>query len=41
MGALIAAGGVISYAFNRDAGRIAIASCVAFSLAATVDATAY
>jgi queuosine precursor transporter len=41
MGALIAAGGVISYALNRDAGRIAIASCVAFTLAALVDATAY
>jgi queuosine precursor transporter len=41
MGALIAAGGVISYALNREAGRIAIASCVAFTLAALVDATAY
>jgi hypothetical protein len=41
MGALIAAGGAISYALNRDAGRIAIASCVAFTLAALVDAVAY
>jgi hypothetical protein len=41
MGALIAAGGVISYALNHAAGRIAIASCIAFTAAAVVDATTY
>lgn len=41
MGALIAAGGVISYAVNRDAGQIALASTVAFTVAATLDAVVY
>lgn len=41
MGALIAAGGAISYALNHNAGRIAIASCVAFTVAAIVDALTY
>lgn len=41
MGALIATGGVISYALNQGAGRIAIASCVAFTAAAIVDAITY
>lgn len=41
MGALIAAGGAISYVLNADAGIIAVASTVAFALAATADAVAY
>ena len=41
MGLLIAAGGLLSYALNAAAGRIAIASCVAFSLASIADASAY
>jgi uncharacterized membrane protein len=41
MGALIAAGGVISYTLNQGAGRIAVASCVAFTIAALIDATVY
>lgn len=41
MAALIAAGGAISYALNADAGRIALASVVAFTAAATVDSVAY
>lgn len=39
--ALIAAGGALSYALNAGAGRIAVASCVAFVLAGVVDAVAY
>lgn len=38
---LIAAGGVISYALNRDAGIIAVASTVAFAAASLTDAVAY
>ena len=41
MGALIAAGGVISYALNPAAASIAIASTVAFTVAAIVDTLAY
>ena len=41
MGLLIATGGAISYLVNVDAGRIAIASTVAFAGAATVDAIVY
>jgi hypothetical protein len=38
---LIAAGGAISYALNADAGPIAVASTVAFAIAAALDATTY
>jgi queuosine precursor transporter len=41
MGGLIFAGGLISYLINADAGRIAIASTVAFGVSAIVDATLY
>lgn len=41
MGALIVVGGVISYAVNADAARIALASCVAFTAAEAVDYTVY
>lgn len=41
MGALIATGGLISYLLNADAGRIAIASTVAFTAAALTDAGTY
>lgn len=39
--ALIVAGGVISYAVNRDAGQIAVASTVAFLLASSADWLVY
>lgn len=41
MALLIAAGSAISYLLNRDAGRIALASCLAFGAAATVDGIIY
>lgn len=41
MSALIAAGSVLSWALNRDAAQIAMASFVAFALAAIVDAVVY
>lgn len=41
MGALIAAGGAISYAVNADAARIALASCAAFTAAEVVDYVVY
>ncbi len=41
MGTLIVAGGVISYAVNADAARIALASCVAFTAAEAVDYAVY
>ncbi len=41
MAALIAAGSVLSWLLNRDAGQIAVASFVAFAAAATVDAVVY
>lgn len=41
MGALIAAGGALSWLLNADAGRVAVASCVAFTVAALIDALVY
>ena len=41
MGGLIMAGSLISYAINANAGRIGVASLIAFALAASVDAGAY
>lgn len=41
MGALIATGSLLSWFINPAASRIAIASAVAFALAATADAAAY
>ncbi len=41
MGLLIAAGGAISYALNRDAAQIAIASTAAFVVASIIDAVVY
>jgi uncharacterized PurR-regulated membrane protein YhhQ (DUF165 family) len=41
MAALIAAGSVISYLLNQDAGRIGLASFVAFAVAASLDAVVY
>jgi queuosine precursor transporter len=41
MGLLVAGGGLISYLINRDAGRIALASTVAFTAAAVTDALVY
>lgn len=41
MGLLIGAGGLISYLLNRDAGRIALASTVAFVAASLTDALIY
>jgi uncharacterized PurR-regulated membrane protein YhhQ (DUF165 family) len=41
MAALIAAAGVISYAANPATGRIALASCAAFTVAALVDWAVY
>jgi hypothetical protein len=41
MGALIAGAGVLSYLLNPAAGRIAIASTVAFTVASTFDALVY
>lgn len=41
MGALIAAGSVLSWVLNRNAGMIAVASFVAFALAAVTDALVY
>jgi hypothetical protein len=41
MGALIATAGVISYILNPAAGRIAVASTLAFVVAGTVDALVY
>lgn len=38
---LIAIGGLLSYALNASAGRIAIASCVAFAAAGVADALVY
>ena len=38
---LIAAGGAISYALNRDAGWIAVASCAAFLAAGAADVLVY
>lgn len=41
MAGLIATGSALSWAINRDAGQIALASFVAFALAGMVDAGAY
>lgn len=41
MAMLIAAGSLISYGLNKDAGRIALASFLAFSAAGIVDTIAY
>ena len=41
MGLLIVAGSVISYAVNRNAGMIAVASMAAFGAACTLDAITY
>ncbi len=41
MAALIAAGSLLSYALNRDAGPIALASFVAFACAGAVDTLVY
>lgn len=41
MGVLIALAGVLSYALNPAAGRIAVASTLAFTIAATFDALVY
>jgi len=41
MAILIASGSAISYLLNRDSGRIALASCLAFGAAATVDGITY
>jgi uncharacterized PurR-regulated membrane protein YhhQ (DUF165 family) len=41
MATLIAAGGLVSWFLNRDAGRIALASVVAFTLAALTDWVVY
>lgn len=41
MAALIAAGSLLSWLLNRNAGQIALASFVAFAAAATVDALVY
>ena len=41
LGALIVAGSAISYAVNRDAATIAVASCAAFAAAFTVDSLVY
>ncbi len=41
MGALIAAGGALSALLNADAVRIAVASTVAFTVAAVLDAVTY
>lgn len=41
MTALIAAGSILSWLLNRNAGQIALASFVAFAAAATVDAIVY
>lgn len=41
MGALILAGSLLSWLVDRDAGRIALASAIAFGLAAVTDALLY
>ena len=41
MGALIATGSLLSWLLNRNAGMIAVASFVAFALAATTDTLVY
>lgn len=41
MATLIAAGSILSWLLNRNAGQIALASFIAFAAAATVDAVVY
>lgn len=41
MSLLIAAGSILSYVLNRDAGQIALASFIAFAAAAIVDTVVY
>lgn len=41
MAALVATGSIVSWLLNRDAGRIALASAVAFGAAAVVDTLIY
>lgn len=41
MGSLIAAGSILSYLLNAGAGRIALASFVAFGVSATLDSLVY
>jgi hypothetical protein len=41
MTALIASGSILSWALNRDAGQIALASFIAFAAAAVVDTAVY
>lgn len=41
MALLIAAGSILSWLLNRNAGQVALASFVAFALAASVDAISY
>jgi len=41
MGLLIGAGSFLSWAFNRNAGRIALASFAAFAISTTVDVVVY
>jgi len=41
LGILIAAGGILSYVLNADAGKVAVASVVAFTSAAIVDTAIY
>ena len=41
MGLLIAAGGLLSYALNAGAGRVALASVLAFALSESADALLY
>ena len=41
MGSLIAAGSFLSWLINRNAGRIAVASFVAFAISTTIDAVVY
>tara|TARA_R110002153_G_scaffold39938_2_gene114667 strand:+ start:924 stop:1445 length:522 start_codon:yes stop_codon:yes gene_type:complete len=41
LGALISSGGALSYLIQEDAGRIALASVIAFTLSETVDSVVY
>jgi len=41
MGALIGTGSILSWVLNRGAGRIALASFVAFAVSGTIDAVVY
>lgn len=41
LAAVVAAGALVSWLVNRDAGDVAVASCVAFAAAFTIDAVVY